>query len=375
MSGVQTILYVGGFVLPDGNAAAQRVVANAKLFFSIGYNVVFINYSEDVSAHQKKKYYGFECFEYPKSEWGIVSRTDTDRIEEILKARRDIRFVVAYNYPSLSLARLIRVCRRLDVGCIGDVTEWYRARDVAFPKSLLKYLDTTMRMRILQPRMDGLIVISEYLRSFYKTLAPTLLLPPLVDATEEKWTPLPASPHDGFKLVYAGKSSKTKERLDLIADAVVNLPDSMSIQLDIVGVTADEFARIYGYAIDDDRIVFHGRVPHEEAINYVKEADYSIIVRDDNRVTRAGFPTKFAESVSCGTPVICNDNSDLKAWVNRAGCGYVIAEETLTNDLLRAIASKPLQFDEDLFDFRNYTEQAKGFLESIDKRREDRHGA
>ena len=81
MNDVQTMLYVGGFVLPDGNAAAQRVVANAKLFSNIGYNVVFLNYSDDILTPRKTNYFGFECFECPKAEWDIASRMDTDRIE------------------------------------------------------------------------------------------------------------------------------------------------------------------------------------------------------------------------------------------------------------------------------------------------------
>ena len=38
----KTVLYVGGFILPDKNAAAQRVVGIAKILRDIGYNVVFM---------------------------------------------------------------------------------------------------------------------------------------------------------------------------------------------------------------------------------------------------------------------------------------------------------------------------------------------
>ena len=38
----KTILYIGGFELPDKNAAAHRVLSNAKLFKLLGYNTVFI---------------------------------------------------------------------------------------------------------------------------------------------------------------------------------------------------------------------------------------------------------------------------------------------------------------------------------------------
>lgn len=364
-SEVETILYVGGFALPDENAAAQRVVANAKLFSEIGYNVAFINYAKSSDAPQKKRYFDFECFECPEAEWRVASRLDVDRIEEILEMRPDITTVVAYNYPAVALARLIRLCRRRKVTCIGDVTEWYRARDVAFPNTLLKYIDTTIRMRFLHPRMDGLIVISEYLKNYYGARVPTILLPPLVDILDEKWLPLPPVSHKDFRLVYAGKPSKTKERLDLIAKAVVSLPEAVDIRLDIVGVTADEFKQIYGYAIDDKRVVFHGRISHNKAIEYVKQANYSVIIRDDNRVTRAGFPTKFAESVSCGTPVICNDNSDLKEWIDKFACGIVTSRNRLAKDIESASNRVSDSFNRNVFDFRNYLDSADAFVELL----------
>ena len=37
-----TIIYYGGFSLPDKNAAANRVVSNGKIFKALGYNVVFL---------------------------------------------------------------------------------------------------------------------------------------------------------------------------------------------------------------------------------------------------------------------------------------------------------------------------------------------
>ena len=46
MNNKGTILYVGGFIiLPDKNAAAQRVVSIAKILRDIGFEVVSINKS------------------------------------------------------------------------------------------------------------------------------------------------------------------------------------------------------------------------------------------------------------------------------------------------------------------------------------------
>lgn len=361
------VLYVGGFVLPDGNAAAQRVAANARLFADIGHDVVFLNYSQDITEPRKVDYFGFECLECPANEWGVASRMDVDRVEEIVSMRPDIRYVVAYNYPAPALSRLIKLCRARGLRCIGDATEWYRARDASPVKMPFKYIDTALRMRLLHPRMDGLIVISGYLESYYAGLLPTVLLPPMVDSSEAKWRPADAEdPDDTVRLVYAGRPSKTKERLDLIVDAVSSLREDLEVRLDIVGVTAGEFTDIYGYVAEEARVFFHGRVPHEEAVRLVKRADYSVIVRDDNLVTRAGFPTKFAESVTCGTPVICNDNSDLKSWVEEFGCGFAVGKESLAKDLESILQRPKPHFDPRIFDYRNFRSQAAGFFDFVD---------
>ena len=37
-----TVIYAGNFELPDKNAAAHRVVNNAKLFKELGFDTVFL---------------------------------------------------------------------------------------------------------------------------------------------------------------------------------------------------------------------------------------------------------------------------------------------------------------------------------------------
>ena len=39
----KNILYIGGFNLPDKDAAAQRVMANGLLFNKLGYKVYYID--------------------------------------------------------------------------------------------------------------------------------------------------------------------------------------------------------------------------------------------------------------------------------------------------------------------------------------------
>ena len=57
-------------------------------------------------------------------------------------------------------------------------------------------------------------------------------------------------------------------------------------------------------------------MPRTEVFSAYSNADFSILIRDaDQRYARAGFPTKFVESLCCSTPVICNLSSDLNKYV------------------------------------------------------------
>ena len=362
------ILYVGGFVLPDRNAAAHRVISNAKILRELGYDVVFLNYSDDISAPRITTYFGFSCFECPSSEWGGAGRVDIDRIKEVAAKLHDLHAVIAYNYPALPLARLAKLCRKHGILCIGDVTEWYRARDAALIKMPLKFIDTALRMRVLNKRLDGLIVISRFLEHYYKPFLPIVLLPPLVDINDEKWAEGERREHSGVKLVYAGSPSKTKERLDIIVKAVQSQDSCVNATLDVVGITREEYSSIYDSAPGGRQTRFWGRISHEKALAIVKDADYSVIIRDDNRVTRAGFPTKFAESVSCGTAVICNDNSDLAEWVNRLGCGLLTSEEELPEAIKMASECRCRVSDRDAFDFRSYIKPMGIFMKEIENK-------
>lgn len=360
------LLYVGGFILPDNNAAAQRVIANAKLFNSLDFEVVFINYSDTCTEYTIKKYFGFKCYEFPSSKWR-EAHYDIRDIEFVLENEKAFDGVVLYNYPSAAFRRILKYCERRNIKCISDVTEWYSARDYAINRRLVKYLDIVDRMRFLNQRCDGVIAISSYLSDFYSRRTNVLRLPPLVDKAEKKWHDSNTqSKNELVRFVYAGSPSKTKERLDLIVSAVEKLPNSYPAILEVVGINGDAYYSIYGKRCESNRVIFHGRVPHESALDIVARCDYSIIIRDRNRVTQAGFPTKFVEAISCGTAVVCNDNSDLKEYIDSYGCGVCIDEMNLSFELQRVIESGAGgRFDSDMFDYNYYKQAADSFLKEI----------
>lgn len=163
-----TILYTGGFELPDKNAAALRVLGNAKALRALGYHVVLLGVSKDDNGSQGLvasggQVEGFDTWHirYPDNIRQWVSYLQSiDGLKAVCRDCGDVQTVICYNYPSMGLMKAKSFCHVNRIRLIADTTEWYPMADVKWSHKLIKGVDTWWRMRILQKRLDGLIVIN-----------------------------------------------------------------------------------------------------------------------------------------------------------------------------------------------------------------------
>jgi glycosyltransferase involved in cell wall biosynthesis len=80
----------------------------------------------------------------------------------------------------------------------------------------------------------------------------------------------------------------------------------------------------------------------------------------------AGFPTKFAEAVSCNTAVIANATSDLADYIKDGKNGHIVRLESLSDDLYKIIADGNLPTVEtDTFDYKNWVSDFDDFLNNF----------
>lgn len=369
-----TVLYVGGFELPDKNAAAHRVLNNAKILRELGYNVVFCGVDREISASAQSAEIisGFESYPvpYPKStkQW-LKQMLNIGQYSYLINKFSDIRIVICYNLHAAPLAKLIRLCRRNNIKIVADCTEWYENKFSFNPVKLIKCIDTFLCMRVFQKKCDGMIAISNYLAEYYKkSVRSIMVLPPLVDLSDEKFTfQTPKTENDIPTFVYSGSPSASKESLGDVVKCFDNITD-LDYRLIIVGVTAEQFSAIYGFFPKSNKIEFRGRVPHKEALNAVRQSDYAIIIRPRTRVTTAGFPTKFAEAISVGTAVIANDTSDLKMYIKDGKNGYLISRDKTEEDFRKILLSqKNVSVEIGIFDYKKYIKQFELFLKALFK--------
>ena len=347
------ILYIGGFVLPDRNAAAQRVVGIAKGLRELGHQVFFLNYSDQVTTPCWTEYFSFACYDAPKR--GMYSHlTNIDDVIRIIDEKK-ITSVIAYNYPAIALSKLIRWCHRHSVKCYADATEWYSAQgNIVF--RVIKTIDTEWRMRLLHKRMDGVIAISDYLYQYYRNKVQTVKIPPTVDTADEKWQVQPIErTKDKTVFVYAGSPSAQKERLDLILGAAETVKARHPLVVRVLGITEAQYETMYGKKAPEGCVEFLGRISHMDVIREVKAADWSIIIRDNNKVVKAGFPTKVVESISCGTPVIANTFSNVEEYLD--GNNSILCEKSEVVAAMERACGDIVQVDCERFGYIHFLEE------------------
>ncbi len=339
------ILYIGAFELPDKNAAAQRVLSNARLFQSLGYEVILVgrNRAADMSDDEIRVVsypdIEFECWEtaYPNSTkaWfrQIVSaRSIEGRAMERVGDR--LFAVICYNYPAVAQLRLKWFANRLGGFGIADVTEWYQTLRANRISAVVKNIDTWARMRLINFRMDGLITTSPLLTRYYKGRINALAeLPTLIDYQKPQGAKFRASNTGGAKRLFfagaifdpnalASEKGGLKDRLDWVIELLAEAHSKgAEFQLEMFGVARDEYLRIckhHAGIVEElgSKLMFHGRQPRKELLKVLVQSDFSIFLRKEMRVVLAGFPTKYSESVAYGTPVITSGLENLLPYMD-----------------------------------------------------------
>ncbi len=383
---MERLLYVGNFILPDGNAAAHRVIGNAKAFREAGHEVVLLGCINEVTKEarfRKSQVFGFDyyCFQNPckTTEWLKYLLTAGWLIRYIEIVHPTI--VVIYNYPSWASERLLGYCRRRRIRLYADCTEWFDINEGGFLWRAIKKRDVDNRMYKIQLKLDGIISISSYIDNFYRSKnQKTVWIPGLIDVADEKWrSESQSGERDYTSFCYVGSPGNgMKDRLDIIVKSFSALKKRYptdQFRLDIIGMTSLQFEHSFGIITDtiEKSICFYGSVHNREALSVLKKGDYSIFFRDKNLPNTAGFPTKFSESIACGTPVITNATSDIPHFINNGNNGFLIdsldAEEICNQ--LHKILHLPYEKRKEMkdychkartFDFHNYVEILNHFI-------------
>lgn len=339
-----TIIYIGGFRFPNGNAAAKLALNYANIFSQLDYRVVLVGIDEnsdtDGDERLKSKIFDYDVWnlKYDRSFRNRLCRfVSTENVVGILSEYDDVSAVICYNFRSVPLLRLSTYCRKNGIKVISNTTEWYGKFGQNVILGILNSIDTALRMYVANRCVDGLIVTSSFLKDFYKG-SEVVVVPSLSEPFDRVKANDLMNVREKVHLVYAGTPFSVgrrirdrgmiKDRLDKTIGYLFNLfEESYDFQFDIYGITREQYVK----ALPEDeplvdalkeKVCFHGFMDSDVIYSAIENADFTILVRDVSRVTLAGFPTKIAESINLGTPVLTTRIGDMERYVVEGQTGF-----------------------------------------------------
>jgi glycosyltransferase involved in cell wall biosynthesis len=396
------IFLVGEFKFPNVEANSLRVLANAKALELCGYDVKIvtaglqnrslieegkewmqfsgISYTHSQTGRAISRGKCARCVSFLLGGWRLVAAlkrwVDKETVAVITTAGGQIRY-----FPFLR-----RFCQKRHLCLLCDSMEWYEASHLPLGRWGPFCWDHEYCMRYQFPKADGVIAISSYLEKYYHGCGTSALcIPPLIDISEDKWSEWScvSQPNDNICLAFIG----TAGRKDLLGNVIRGLTLvgclGSRVKVVIVGPCKEEVRCCLGSnagLIDtlSESLCFSGRIPHQEALRNLAQADFSVILRPNMRYANAGFPTKLVESMAMGVPVICNLTSDIGLYIHDGQEGVVVRDcspESFAEGLKRAIAltleqrlamRRAARLRAELsFDYHNWVEPLRGFMQKV----------
>jgi glycosyltransferase involved in cell wall biosynthesis len=388
------IVCVGAFRLPNLDAAAPRVLNNAKALRAAGHDVSFISWGgayRDSDLHDDGYHY-VDGFKYvitdeldPKgSLWNKFKeklRRGNKSLGILNSMRENTNVIIMYNADYSWTKKMINYCSKKNIKLVNDITEWYDNNELHLTDIIPNHINMTRTQRMVKNK----IVISSFLSDYYKE-SNNLILPPLCDHAEAKWSQKVdderVADFDGITLIYAGNPAK-KDCVHTTINVVNRLAhEGQKIRFVILGTTRESYIERYSHQLEStelhQNILFLGRVSQDLIPAYYKKADFMVLLREPTRKNIAGFPTKFAESMSAGVPVIANITSDLYRYLIDGNTGFVVPNndaesfyEVIKSKVLTLNAEEIQQLKSDIlsvnwaFDFSNRVIAIKQFLENL----------
>lgn len=400
---MKKIIYVGNFSFPLGNAAGKRVYANGKILEKLGYETIFIGTDNDTIiktklSETKNEYDNFDYynFPYPKTSLSWIKYYKIFKffksfIEEEIGIK-NVEMIIYYGSPSLSLfiKKLINYSNTNDIKVVSDCVDWLTVKTNNPLFDFIKWADNTYQKAYLNKKVDGVITISKYLENYYKkNNLITVVIPPLSPVVYKDFK---VNDYDFKHIIYAGipfRKGEVIKDLDTLKDridkTIILLYEAKkrgaNFKLSIFGFTKTEYLKSIPSQNDfveglEESIIFYGEKPNKEVTEKISKADFTILYRDVNRDTMAGFPTKVSESISYGTPVITTKTGDLDHYIIEGSHGYFLdlinneqAINKLTQILLKEkkdiLTMKKECINSDDFAFMNYIDKLKCFINLI----------
>lgn len=372
---MQNALYIARAGLPM-DATGIRIEAIGALLKKAGYHIHYIcerRVDHQVTNSSFHKLTPMEIAQYPDAYLNITeehyeesgsiysylpshhnnkmdSIKDTVEIYTASRAFRRVQafcekenpdIIILYNDIYGLTKKLIPYCRKKKILLLADVTEWYEKRKKApIAERMIVYL-TDKRIRTIDRKLDGVISISPFFDEYYSSIGvKSILIPPLMRIQKEEFhLEKNFEQNQMIRFVYAG-SPGSKDIIIPFVQGIIRAnhksiasDGKKKFQLDLVGVDSSYLhANGCQEANEAIGITPYGRLSHNDTLAIIKNADFGILLRHDQRYAKAGFSTKFSECMSLGVAMVCNRIGGTDRFVENGVDGFIL--ENLKNDAI-----------------------------------------
>lgn len=401
---MKQIVYVGSYNFPLGDAVAKRVFGIGKVLTSAGYKVSFIGENaavENGTISDDRQYEGFRyCLLHKptSSKEHYQYKEDIKRVEKKLKKWMVEGEIAAVFFCGTKCAlfadQLVKMCKKMNIPTIADSMDWLEIHTGNVLFDLIKQADITYELCHVNKKADGVLAISRYLSNYYsKRGRNTIVIPPI---SPYERSALNTRVNEKVTLIYAGipcrlgkplkNRSDAKDRLDIAIDlAYEAFLAGCSFIFRIYGLTKEQYCVTFPEQqkiirdMDATGIVkFMGYARENIVREAVRSADFTILLREKNRTSEAGFPTKISESITLGTPVITTETSDVANYLKDGIDGFFlnIADLYVAKnkfiEILQLEAEKRMSMQRNVinnkaFEFTTYVERLKTFLSLVER--------
>ncbi|HEL1783201.1 glycosyltransferase family 4 protein [Streptococcus suis] len=382
-------IFVMSTSFPYGEAFSSRSRNLVKLLCECGYHVHVIapnSVGQEDCPELSEYKYSVTHIRDPKNIFTLsgfgTAKPYLVAVNDYLKSNK-IDLIVSSSMTFVA-DQLRKVAVKENVPYIVEQCEWYDSSTFRFGKWNPYYREHIRRIEKKNMKVDGIIAISRLFEQHYSFMkVPTFRIPTILDVKNIEFR-YKGENEKKYHIVFAGSLGKGKEKMEPIFSALKKVNRSETkIVFDIYG--ANEQGVLDN--IDGNKELWedvrpfvnvHGYILQNEVENVVRDADFTIFIRPIRRSSNAGFPTKFAESMAVGTPVITNNTGDIGLYLEDRKNGFLLgsgSEMEIVNAFESIISCEHFDYiemrkcarktAENYFDYTRYVENMKKFLKQF----------
>ena len=377
------IVFLINTTFPYGSAFSSRALHFTKLFCKLGYCVHVIAHSSsgvDINFYESNvtvDYIDVREDIFYLSGVGTAKPYIDVLKNYLLKNKVDI--IVSSSMVHVSSA-LWKLAKKNGIPYIIEQCEWYDRSIFKGGKLNPYYREHIRQIQKKIKKYDGVIAISRLLQEHYQAQSVHCIrIPTILDVCSIDYrTNVHSNP---LNITFAGSLGKGKESIRPIFKSIIALEELASnIHFNIYGAN---YAQVLENIDNDNGLMksiapyvsIHGRIQQGDVAEKLRIADYSIFIRPNRRSSNAGFPTKLAESMAVGTPVITNDTGDIGLYIKSGTNGFMLSDAdvqelkevmkkaiSMTTEERKIMREKARKTAEEFFDYRRYSGDVESML-------------